>query len=96
MPYRVKHSLKAAINWTIDDFNIHFDTRYKDKVDAVFLYPLEAPDEYLISNGKIIYSFNTSVSFSLAVNNIFNIQYEELARYRMPGRNWIVETHLQL
>ncbi len=95
LPYRVKHALKGSVDWLLGDISLHFDSRYKSKVEEVFLYPLEAPQAYILSNAKLNYAFNKTINFSLAVNNLFNTQYEELARYRMPGRNFLVETHLQ-
>jgi outer membrane cobalamin receptor len=35
------------------------------------------------------------VNASVKVNNIFDEQYEELARYRMPGRNWMFGVSLR-
>lgn len=95
LPYRVKHSLNASADWMFGDFILHIDSRYKSKVNEVPFYHLEAPDAFTVANGKLSWQFNKHFNFSVAGNNLLNTKYEELARYRMPGRNWFLETNIQ-
>jgi outer membrane receptor protein involved in Fe transport len=64
-------------------------------MDEVFLYPREAPLAFFVANAKGTLRLNDRLHLSLAVNNIFNKQYEELERYRMPGRNWVMGARIQ-
>lgn len=95
LPYRIKHSvdLSAQLDWR--RFSLRGEGRYRSKVDEVFLYPLEAPDAYFIANIKAGLGIHQNMRVSVAMNNIFNTQYEELARYRMPGRNWLFGVNYQ-
>ena len=88
LPYRARHALFLSLNATYNRFNLHVNSRYQSQIDEVFLYPLDAPDAFFVSNAKLGVRLTKPVQASLAVNNIFDSQYEELARYRMPGRNW--------
>jgi outer membrane receptor for ferrienterochelin and colicins len=92
LAYRVRHKLflNSYLKWQVFKFNI--SGNYSSKVEEVFLYPLEAPDAYWVFNGKILFNLNSNIQFSIAVKNIFDAKYEELARYLMPGRNWMFGT----
>jgi outer membrane receptor protein involved in Fe transport len=48
-----------------------------------------------VNHAKATLRLNDRYQLSFAVNNIFDKQYEELERYRMPGRNWILGTRVQ-
>jgi outer membrane receptor protein involved in Fe transport len=55
----------------------------------VFLYPRQAPASYWIFNGALQCRLNHAWLLTVKGNNLLDAQYEELARYRMPGRNWL-------
>jgi outer membrane receptor for ferrienterochelin and colicin len=90
LAYRPKHSVNLALdlNWRRAFF--HVDARYRSAIDEVFLYPLQAPDAFWVTNTNARYQLTERTLLTLTVNNAFDTQYEELARYRMPGRNVIV------
>jgi len=96
LAYRPRHTanfgadLGLAHRWML-----HGDARYRSRIEEVFLYPLQAPDAYWVFNANVQYRLSEMVNLSAKVNNIFDEQYEELARYRMPGRNWIFGVSLR-
>jgi len=48
-----------------------------------------------VFNANVQYRLSEMVNLTAKVNNMFDEQYEELARYRMPGRNWIFGVSLR-
>lgn len=96
LAYRPRHTanfgadLGLARRWML-----HGDARYRSQIEEVFLYPLQAPDAYWVFNANVQFRLSATVNLSAKVNNIFDEQYEELARYRMPGRNWIFGVSLR-
>jgi iron complex outermembrane receptor protein len=89
LPYKPKHQFNFTSLWTVNNATLNLNGRYRSKVDEVFLYPLQAPDEFWVFNAKLLYQISTLAKASIGINNIFDAEYEELARYRMPGRNWL-------
>ena len=96
LAYRPRHTanfgadLGVAHRWML-----HGDARYRSHIEEVFLYPLQAPDAYWVFNANVQYRLSEMVNLTAKVNNMFDEQYEELARYRMPGRNWIFGVSLR-
>ncbi len=95
LAYRMRHLLFFSMDGHIGRFTLNLNGRYRSKVDEVFLYPLEAPDAFVVVNMKASIHLGKLLHLWTAVNNLFDKQYEELARYRMPGRNWIFGTSIQ-
>lgn len=95
LAYRVRHSLNVALSGQWQRYTLRLDGRYKSKVEEVFLYPREAPEAFFVTNAKISMEVTPALQLSLGVQNIFDTEYEELARYRMPGRNWLLSSSWQ-
>ena len=89
LPYRPEHSASLGADWDWNRFTLHGDARYRSRIDEVFLYPLQAPDEFWVFNAAAQCRLNGAWTLSAKVNNLLDASYEELARYRMPGRNWL-------
>lgn len=89
LPYKPKHTFNfnALLQW--DRYSFNLNGRYRSKVDEVFLYPLQAPEAFFVINAKATAGLSTKFRITIGVNNLFDTAYEELARYRMPGRNWM-------
>ena len=68
---------------------MNFDGRYNSRVEEVFLYPNDEPEAYVLLNAKLATHLVSGLTLSLSGNNLLDTQYEELARYRMPGRHWV-------
>lgn len=94
LPYRPKHNFNGTItaNWKQVTFNLN--GRYRSAIAEVFLFETSKPDAFQVYNGKLSYQAGTNLRFSVAVNNIGNASFEELARYRMPGRHYLFGTNL--
>ena len=92
LAYRPRHSLNAdgSVEWR--RWRLGGDLRYRSDIEEVFLFPRQAPDAYLVIGSTLQWQVHDRVRLSLRANNLFDEAYEELARYRMPGRNWILGT----
>jgi len=88
LAYRVRHSVRWSVRLGLRRLTLGLDGRYRSKTEEVFLYP-EKPDAFFVTNAKASLRVKGPLHVSVAVNNVFDTTYEELARYRMPGRNWI-------
>ena len=53
-------------------------------------YQVDAPKGYVTTNFRTDYTVRSWCNVSLEVNNAFNVQYEEMVRFRMPGRSYAV------
>lgn len=93
LAYKVKHTFSFVSSVKKGDWLVNLDGRYNSAIKEVFLFPNNKPDAFLVTNGKLTRKFGEKFSASFGANNIFDIQYEEMARYRMPGRTWIVGTN---
>ena len=89
LAYRPKYSGGGGADLVLGRWTVHGDGRYRSKIDEVFLYPRQAPNAYWVFNGSLQYHLNGAWLLTVKGNNLFNERYEELARYRMPGRNWL-------
>jgi outer membrane cobalamin receptor len=58
----------------------------------VSIYPGSEPDAFFVANTKVSYKFQPGRMIYISVNNIFDAQYEEIERYRMPGRSYTLGT----
>ena len=89
LAYRPAHSFYFSNNFIWKRLSLNANGRYRSEVEEVFLYPLQAPQAFFVMNSKATIKLLDNLNISIALNNVFNTEYEELARYRMPGRNWI-------
>jgi len=89
LAYRPKHSAGAAVDLAWTRWKLRLDARYRSRVEEVFLYPLQAPEAFVVANANLRLALDRRVELSLRVGNLFDASYEELARYRMPGRSWL-------
>jgi len=88
LAYKIKHSFSFSGNAYYKQFSLNFNGRYHDDVKEVFLYPGDEPEAYFLINTRLSYLINENTSLYFALNNITDSQYEELERYRMPGRSF--------
>jgi outer membrane receptor for ferrienterochelin and colicin len=89
LAYRPKHTANFAADLRVDRWLLHGDARYRSEMEEVFLFPLQAPEAYWIFNANVQFRVTDRITASVKGNNLNDVQYEELARYRMPGRNWM-------
>jgi len=95
LAYRVRHSFFFAAGANLNRLTLTLHGQYKNKLEEVFLYPRDIPQAFIVANAKATLRLSERCQLSGAVNNIFNKQYEELERYRMPSRNWIFGMRVQ-
>lgn len=96
LAYRPKHTLNFGADLGLRPrWMLHADARYRSKIDEVFLFESSLPAAYWLFNANVQYKLSAAVIVSAKVNNIFDAQYEELARYRMPGRNYMFGVSLR-
>lgn len=88
LAYKVRHSLGASATARHGRFTLNLNGRYRSRIEEVFIYPGNEPDAAFIANAKITCKISGKNSCYFAVNNLNNAQYEELERYRMPGRSF--------
>ncbi len=93
LAYRVRHSFSFSSTLSYGRFSLNLTGRYKSRVEEVFLYPMEKPDAFFVMNAKLQARVSEAVQLSLSLRNLLDAKYEELARYRMPGRNWLLGLH---
>ncbi len=89
LPYRPKYSGGFGADLDIGRWTLHGDGRYRSQIYEVFLYPRQAPEAFWVFNSALHYRLSGTWLLSVKANNLLNTAYEELARYRMPGRNWL-------
>ncbi len=88
LPYKSRHTtyFNAAYHW--HDFQLALHLRSRSRIDEVFIYPGSEPDGYVLLNTKLTYTFSEDLSAWIKVDNLTDVQYEEIERYRMPGRSY--------
>lgn len=96
LAYKPKHTYSASGEFTFKQMNLFVHCRGRSKLDEVFIYPDSKPDGFVLFDSRFEYDFNSRYSAYISVNNIGNTQYEEVERYRMPGRSYSVGFKLDL
>ncbi len=96
LAYKVKHSFYVDINKYWEHFSLHFNARYRSAIEEVFIYPGSEPDAFWLLDLRAAYHIKEGYSLYLAVKNMTNSQYEELERYRMPGRSFSIGARADL
>jgi outer membrane cobalamin receptor len=89
LPYKPRHSAYTSLSYQYARFVLGFSIRYISEMEEVIFYPNDAPDSFYVVNSRLSYNLSEQVMLSVAVNNLLDRQYEEMARYRMPGRSII-------
>ena len=89
LAYRMRHSFVFSTDAHVGRFSLNLNGRYKSGIEEVFMYEYEAPDAFFVANAKVTARLQGAFRVSMAINNLLNTSYEELARYRMPGRSYM-------
>lgn len=87
LAYKVRHTLGASATAQQGRFTLNLNARYRSRIEEVFIYPGSEPDAVLVANAKLAYALAGRHTCYLALNNFNDAQYEELERYRLPGRS---------
>ncbi len=91
LAYKVRHSAGMGATWTQGPFSLNGNCRYRSRIEEVFIYPGSEPGAVFVANAKAGYLLlDGRLNTFFAVNNLLDAQYEELERYRMPGRSFTI------
>ncbi|MEQ1743833.1 MAG: TonB-dependent receptor [Saprospiraceae bacterium] len=90
LAYKVRHAVGISATIRHKAFVFNMNARYRSRIEEVFIYPGSEPDAALVANAKVTWRFAGRHTCYFAMNNLADAQYEELERYRMPGRSFTV------
>ena len=96
LAYKYKHALNGLLTSEWGPLALQVNGRYRSAIREVFIYPGNEPAAYALFGGKITYAFSEMFSTYVSIDNINNTQFEELERYRMPGRSFTLGLRLNL
>ncbi len=94
LPYRSKHTTYATLLANHGKFQLFFQMRSRSRIDEVFIYPGSEPGGYVLFNTKVDYAVSENFLVFIKLDNLTDVQYEEIERYRMPGRTYSVGLNL--
>jgi iron complex outermembrane receptor protein len=88
LAYKHKHTFSASATGFYKKFTLNINSRYRSAIEEVFIYPGNEPEAVFLVNSKLSWELAEGQSVYFAADNIGDAQYEELERYRMPGRSY--------
>ncbi len=88
LPYKPVHNLNFFADLNYLGFNLNVSGKYLSKIDKVLFFKYEEPKAYFIMDLKVSKNIFGKAAIFAAVNNIFNISYQELERTQAPNRNY--------
>ena len=95
LAYKSKHTTYANLLVSHKRFQLFLQARSRSRIDEVFIYPGSEPAGYILFGGKLSYTISDKVSTYFKIDNATDVQYEEIERYRMAGRNFMVGVNMQ-
>jgi len=95
LAYKSKHTTYVNLLGSYKRFQLFLQARSRSRIDEVFIYPGSEPAGYILFGGKLSYTLSEKASAWVKIDNATDVQYEEIERYRMAGRNYMVGVHLQ-
>ena len=88
LPYKPKHTTYINVVYSYKIFHLSVLGRSRSKVEEVFIYPQSEPAGYFLLNAKLSAGITRNFSAYAQIDNMTDVQYEEIERYRMPGRTF--------
>jgi outer membrane receptor protein involved in Fe transport len=95
LAYKSKHTTYFNILASHKRWQLFLQSRSRSRIDEVFIYPGSEPAGYILFGGKLSYTISDKVSTYFKIDNATDVQYEEIERYRMAGRNFMVGVNMQ-
>lgn len=95
LPYRYKHTSYINLLANHKGWQFFLQMRSRSRIEEVFIYPGSEPEGYILFNTKLEYAFSDAYSVFLKIDNLGDVQYEEIERYRMQGRNFALGVDLR-
>lgn len=91
LPYKPKHTLYLTVDYKLGAWQVQGNLRYVSKIAEVVFYASDAPDAFRVVDLTTSYAPSDWITLRFQIRNVLNEQYEEMARYRMPGRSYVGE-----
>ncbi|MBD3184387.1 TonB-dependent receptor plug domain-containing protein [Candidatus Poribacteria bacterium] len=87
LPYKPKHTAYGSLGYQFRGFQLQTSLRYVSKIDEVIFYANDNPEAFYVIDSQLSYRLSNNLRFSVIIDNLLDRQYEEMARYRRPGRS---------
>jgi outer membrane cobalamin receptor len=87
LPYQPRHTVAGSAAWMPGKWRLSATARHVSETEKVRFYASDAPGAYTLLGLKAAYTLG-DVEVAGAVENLGDVAYEEMERYRMPGRTW--------
>ena len=87
LPYQPRHNLAGSAGWSPGKWRLSASLRQVSETERVRFYVSDAPGSYTLLGLKAAYVLG-EVEVAGSVENLGDVPYEEMERYRMPGRTW--------
>ena len=87
LPYQPRHNVSGSASWMPGKWRLSSSVRSVSRTERVRFYQEDAPRGYTLVGLKAAYVLG-DVEVAGSVENLADIAYEEMERYRMPGRTW--------
>jgi outer membrane cobalamin receptor len=95
LPYQPRHTLSGSASWMPSKWRLSASLRHVSETERVRFYLSDAPGSYTLLGLKGAYTLG-DVEVAASVENLGDVVYEEMERYRMPGRTWRLDLLFQL
>jgi len=95
LPYQPRETLAGSASWSPGNWRLAATLRRVSATEEVRFYPTDAPGAYSLLGLKAAYDLG-QVEVAASVDNLGDVQYEEMERYRMPGRTWRLDLLFEL
>jgi vitamin B12 transporter len=95
LPYQPVHHLNGSASWMPGKWTLSGSLRHVSETEVVRFYQSDAPAAYSLLGAKASYDLG-HVEVSASVENLTDVAYEEMERYRMPGRVWRLDLLFRL
>jgi outer membrane receptor protein involved in Fe transport len=96
LTYTPKWRFKESISMDYQKLSVSADMRAVAKTDTVIFYQNDAPDAYTIFDVRCTLQFHPNARIGFIVENVADVQYEEMERYRMPPRTFRVDLNYEI
>lgn len=87
LPYQPRHNVSGSASWMPGKWRLSSSVRVVSRTERVRFYQGDAPLGYTLLGLKAAYVLG-DVEVAGSVENLTDAAYEEMERYRMPGRTW--------
>jgi len=87
LPYQPRHNVAGSASWMPGKWRLSSSVRMVSRTERVRFYQGDAPEGYTLVGLKAAYVLG-DVEVAGSVENLTDAAYEEMERYRMPGRTW--------